>query len=127
MFRKFCETIYPIPGLETAVEVLRPGAKWDMDVSGHQQGKSLFTRWEDDQNREPPTWNEIEEEVLRERRIYDWFEWERQRERLYPDWRDQFDMLYNDIKSGNIENGTWIAAIEKVKREVPKPEGDVPN
>jgi hypothetical protein len=40
--------------------------------------------------------------------------------RLYPDVKDQLDMLYHDIKNGNLENGTWVKAIEDVKNEVKK-------
>ena len=42
--------------------------------------------------------------------------------RIYPTYNEQLDMLYHDIKSGNLENGTWIAAIDAVKNEYPKPE-----
>jgi hypothetical protein len=35
-------------------------------------------------------------------------------------------MLYQDIKAGNLNNGSWIAAIDAVKEEHPKPEGPEP-
>jgi hypothetical protein len=35
-------------------------------------------------------------------------------------------MLYHDIKSGNLSNGSWIAAIDAVKEQHPKPEGSEP-
>jgi hypothetical protein len=38
----------------------------------------------------------------------------------YPSLTDQLDMLYHDIKSGNINNGTWIQAIDAVKAKYPK-------
>ena len=31
-------------------------------------------------------------------------------------------MLYHDIKSGNLNNGKWITAIDAVKERHPKPE-----
>ena len=40
--------------------------------------------------------------------------------------KDQLDMLYHDIKSGNIENGLFVQAIDKVKNKFPKPEGSPP-
>lgn len=43
------------------------------------------------------------------------------RSRLYPPLREQLDMLYHDIKNGNLENGTWIQAIDDVKNTVKKP------
>ena len=47
-------------------------------------------------------------------------EFQKLRLRLYPDVKDQLDMLYHDIKNGNLENGTWVKAIEDVKNEVKK-------
>ena len=35
---------------------------------------------------------------------------------------DQLDMLYHDIKNGNLENGSWIQAIDEVKNKYPKPD-----
>lgn len=40
----------------------------------------------------------------------------------YPSIAHQLDLLYHDIKTGNLENGSWIAAIEAVKTQFPKPE-----
>ncbi len=41
---------------------------------------------------------------------------------LYPPLREQLDMIYHDIKAGNLENGTWIQAIDDVKNTIKKPE-----
>jgi len=49
-------------------------------------------------------------------------EFEKLRLRLYPDLREQLDMIYHDIKAGNLENGTWIQAIDDVKNTIKKPE-----
>ena len=35
-------------------------------------------------------------------------------------------MLYHDLKAGNLNNGTWIAAIDAVKENNPKPEESEP-
>lgn len=40
----------------------------------------------------------------------------------YPSITHQLDLLYHDIKAGNLENGNWIAAIEAIKQQFPKPE-----
>ena len=40
----------------------------------------------------------------------------------YPSIAHQLDLLYHDIKAGNLESGNWIAAIEAVKQQFPKPE-----
>ena len=39
----------------------------------------------------------------------------------YPSIEQQLDMLYHDIKNGNLENGDWIKSIESVKAKYPKP------
>ena len=44
------------------------------------------------------------------------------REKEYPELKDQLDMLYHDIKSGNITNGSWIQAIDSIKEKYPKPD-----
>lgn len=44
--------IYQLYGLTAAMQLLRPGAKWEI-----QDG--TFTRWNDE--RHPPNWNEIVE------------------------------------------------------------------
>ena len=36
----------------------------------------------------------------------------------------QLAMLYDDIKAGNLENGSWIQHCEKVKADNPKPSDD---
>ena len=118
-YRKFKGKQYPVPGVDTAINTLRPGARWDLS-------NTTFTRFEDDQGSEPPTWEEVQEEIKREVDIYNYYLYERSRETAYPHVKDQLDMLYHDIKSGNLTNGTWVAAIEAVKEEYPKPEGQEP-
>jgi len=40
----------------------------------------------------------------------------------YPDWRDQMDMLYDDIKNGTLNtSGKWYVGITSVKTNIPKP------
>ena len=41
-FRKFKGIKYPIPGVDTAIQTLRPGARWDMH-------NTQFLAWEDDE------------------------------------------------------------------------------
>ena len=48
------------------------------------------------------------------------YEYERNREKEYPDVVSQLDMLYHDIKNNNLENGSWIQKIESVKNKYPK-------
>ena len=117
--RKFNGIEYPIPGVDTAIQILRPGARYDLN-------NTTFDAWEDDEGRQPPDWKDVEAEIVREVRIYNYYLYERNRQQQYPEIKDQLDMLYHDLKSGNLNNGTWIAAIDAVKENNPKPEGPEP-
>ena len=119
-FRKFKNIKYPVPGVDTAIEVLRPGARYDLTCSGG----IFINEWQDEEG--PPTSEEIGEEILREKEIYDYYEYERNRETKYPSVKDQLDALYHDLKSGNLNNGEWIKSIEKIKDDNPKPDTDPP-
>jgi len=44
--------IYQLYGLSSAMHLLRPGAKWEIS-------NGTFTRWDDE--RHPPSWDEIVE------------------------------------------------------------------
>ena len=44
--------IYQLYGIETAMHMLRPGAKWEIS-------NTMFTRWEDP--RPCPSWEEVKE------------------------------------------------------------------
>jgi hypothetical protein len=44
------EKIYQLYGIDTAMHLLRPGAKWEIS-------NTMFTRWEDP--RPCPTWEEV--------------------------------------------------------------------
>ena len=93
-FRKFnghlTEIEYPVPGVDTAINVLRPGARWELY-------NKEFVGWEHDDGLEPPTWDEIQEEVKREVEIYNYYLYERNREKDFPELKDQLDMLYHEI------------------------------
>ena len=119
-FKIFHNIKYPIPGVDTALEILRPGCRWSLQ-------NNKFDGWEDDiSNRNPPTWEELQKEIEREQKIYDYYEYERDRENAYPHPIDQLDMLFHDIENGNLQNGLWIQSIRKVKEKFPKPKINPP-
>jgi hypothetical protein len=68
-----------------------------------------------------PTNVEIEAEADGIIAEYHTNEYQRKRAAEYPKIVDQLDMLYHDIKAGNLANGSWIEAIEEVKNTFPKP------
>ena len=112
--RKINGIEYPVPGIDTAIKILRPNAKYELY-------NTEFLDWECPDGSEPPSWDEVETEIKREVEIYNYYFYERQREKLYPDWKTQMDMLYHDIKNKNLENGSWIQSIDKIKSTYPKP------
>ena len=93
--RKINGVEYPVPGIDTAIRILRPNARWEL------QNRN-FAIWECDDGTEPPSWDEIIVEMQREVEIYNYYLYEREREKLYPDWKTQMDMLYHDIKNKNL-------------------------
>jgi hypothetical protein len=60
-----------------------------------------------------PTWNEIQE-------IIKLIEIRYNRSLEYPMIGEQLDMLYHDIKSGNLDSGSWVEKIEEIKNKYPK-------
>ena len=119
--RKFNDIEYAVPGVDTAIKLLRPGARWEYATGSSGLN---FTIWEDDEGREPPTQEEIEEEVKREVNVYNYYLYERNREKEYPSIKDQLDMLFHDVENGNMQNGQWVQTIRGIKEKHSKP--DIP-
>ena len=94
---------------------IRPGAQWTLDGDSYEGLNWL------DENQTKPTKKELEDEINRLSLQYKNDEYQRQRLSDYPQIKDQLDMLYHDIKNGNLENGEWIKNIELVKAKYPKP------
>ena len=67
------------------------------------------------------TWTQIQTEIERLETEYVAKEYQRDRATAYPSIAEQLDLLYHDIKSGALDSGNWIAAIEAVKTQYPKP------
>jgi hypothetical protein len=110
-------TSYPIPSFDTAIKILCPTAiKWEFD-------NESCLLWEDSEGNNPPSWKEIHEEIKREVEIFNSYWYYRSRISSYPPIEVQLDMLYHDIKSGNIQDGEWINTIDKIKNTYPKGSG----
>ena len=103
-----------LPGVDTAIKFLRPNAKFDLY-------NRTFTRYEDPDHAEPPSWEEVEAQIQKDVEVYNYYLYARNREADYGDWKDQLNLLYDDIKSGNLQNGKWVQMIEEVKARHPKP------
>ena len=120
-FRKFNNIEYPVPGLDTAIQYLRPGCKYDLSA---ENGSYHFLEWQHDSK--PPTKEEIQAELLREVGVYEYYVYERNREKQYPDLKEQLDMLQHDIMEDNLNNGRWIQTITAIKESNPKPDKPEP-
>jgi hypothetical protein len=114
-----------IPSLENAVKFLRPNVlHWDFYNDGET---AKFHMWDDPTGSDPPTWPELSLQIRKDNAIWEYYEYARKREELYGDIGNQLDMLYNDIKSGNLQNGNWIKLIDSVKEKIKKPENPEPD
>ena len=51
--RKINGVEYPVPGIDTAIKILRPNAKYELY-------NTQFTDWECPDGSEPPSWEEVE-------------------------------------------------------------------
>jgi len=89
-----------------ALRSLRPGAEWSI-VGGE-------ITWLD-QEQECPTDEEITTELTRLQTEYEDQEYQRLREKEYPSYADQFDMIFHE----GID--AWKAKIQEVKAKYPKP------
>ena len=110
--RKFNDIEYPVPGVDTAIKILRPHARYAL-------ANMTFTAWEDDTGTTPPTKDEILKEVEREVEIYNYYLYERNREKAYPKIGDQLDMIYHDIDK-------WRETIKEIKEKYPKVKNKYP-
>ena len=114
-----------MPSIENAIKYLRPQVEhYNFYI---QDEENCFTMWEDPSGSKPPTWKEISLQIRKDAAIWEYYEYARKREEKYGDIGDQLDMLYNDIKSGNLQNGEWIKLIDSVKKEISKPEEPKPD
>ncbi len=100
-----------------AIHSLVSNAKFSMT-----DGDLSTLRWYEDNLSPRPTDSEIEQKAQELLIQFEKNDYQRKRALEYPRIQEQLDMLFHDIKSGNLENGTWIEAIEEVKNTFPKPE-----
>jgi len=111
------------PSVDGAIRSLRPNVeRWDYD-----HGSRQFTFWEDSQNREPPTYEEILEQIEIDAIKWEYYGYIIDREREYGSIKDQLEMIYRDLKSLNFSNGEYVNFIDKIKEKYPKPSISIEN
>jgi len=104
-------------GIEVAIKKLRPGANFSLI-------NTQITGWEDSENREPPTWEEIEKQMENDKKIHDYYLYQKLRFKEFPEGWQQLEMLWDDIDQGRLpgkETSSWYKAIKDVKDKYPKP------
>lgn len=104
-----------IPGIDTAIKHLRPNATFELN-------NKCFTKWNCPYGSNPPTWEEILNQLNKDIETYNKNLYAINRQKEYGSWQEQLNILYDDIKSGNLENGKWIQMIDSVKSKYPKPD-----
>ena len=100
----------------SAIRNLRPDSVWII----YENDLSTL-EWSSENSTPRPTDAEITAELDRQMTAFNAKQYQRDRQPEYPDLKSQLDMLYHDIKAGNLDSGTWIAAVEAVKARHPKP------
>jgi len=89
---------------------LRPNSSWEV-IDDCYEGLV----WKDDNELPPPTKKEIEQEIIRLQKEYEYNQYQRDRAKEYPSIQEQLDALYHQGYDG------WKAIIDEVKNKYPKP------
>ena len=105
-----------VPAVDSAIRALRPGVeRWD-----YNHGTREFPIWEDSQGREPPTYDEIMEQLALDSKKWMYYEYLRKRDKEYGQLKDQLELIYKDIKAGTLDaTGQFASFIDKVKSDNP--------
>ena len=96
-----------------AIRKLRPNA-------GFSCGDSYAELTWLDEGQDKPTEKEFNDAVKAEKELHTSNKY--QRDRQYPSWQEQLDMLFHDMTAGKgTKDGEWYKAVAKVKTDNPKP------
>lgn len=94
--------------IDKALLSLRPGAEWILNGDSYAGLQWL------DQTQSKPTKDEIDAEILKQNQEYNNNEYQRLRQKEYPSFAEQFDLLYH----GGYD--VWKASIQVIKDKYPK-------
>lgn len=94
--------------IDLALLTLKPGAEWTLNGDTYEGLLWL------DQNQSKPTKDEIDAEILRQNQEYNKNEYQRLRQKEYPSFAEQFDLLYH----GGYD--AWKASVQVIKDKYPK-------
>jgi hypothetical protein len=111
-------------GIDTAIKVLRPNAKYQMTAGN---GDFIFTQWLDPNGLPAPTKDEIMAEFEYQKKVAEYYQYSFDRCKDYPDGFEQLDMLWHAINNGTeLKDSEWFQRLKEVKERHPKPEGNPP-
>lgn len=105
------------PSYISAIKSLRPNIVKN-NTQFHVNGKGEILFWEDWDN-PPPTPQEVNEELDKQIELYEKYEYYRQRKENLPDPYELIWILYNDIKCGNIDKGSFISLLDEMVDRFP--------
>ena len=106
------------PSFITALHALVPEVK-EKSIPVIFDGFGNVTFWEL-HDREPPSSQEILEELRKQVIEWDKQKYYRDRQENLPDAYDLLWMLYDDIKCGNIEEGSFVSIIDEIIKKFPE-------
>ena len=98
----------------SALENLRPGSKFIIRGTEYS-GIEWLELPEEEGGQSKPTKEEVITEIERLQAEYEYNKYQRLREKEYPSFADQFDLLYH----GGYD--AWKTEIDKIKEKYPKP------
>jgi len=98
--------------LSKALQSLRPGASWGLNGNSYDG-----LDWDDSNDLPAPTEEELIAEAERLSVEFVNTQYQRDRQKEYPSFGDQLDLLYH----GGLD--AWREEINKVKEKYPRPEG----
>jgi hypothetical protein len=110
------DTFPKYPEYADAILELRPGKAFSISENDYST-----LNWYEENDDEKPTESEILSKLDEMIEKYNASLYRKNRYLEYASVEEQLEMLYNDIKSGNLENGTWINHIDSIKNNHPKP------
>ena len=106
------------------IKSLRPGCTFDATIGG---GAINYHSFWDPNNLEPPTMEEVKEEIKYQQECKEYYQYAYDRCNEYPDGFEQFDMLWHAINDGtDLKNSEWFQTIKEIKEKYPKPNTEEP-
>lgn len=105
--------------LTQALVNLRPGAKWNCSTDNENGNVPTKLEWLS-QDIDPPTQEEIDEEITRLQAEYNAKGYQRSRQLEYPPLAELADALYWQAQGDETKMTVYLAAVAAVKSKYPK-------